>query len=111
MYIGLLVAIICGICLYLMYKYPCVQVVGDSMEPTYYNGQYLMAVRVSKSRELHKGKVYVFKTLMGEIAIKRLDHSSSLGLFFIGDNIRCSFDSRSYGYVPRENVIAEIINP
>lgn len=111
MLIFILALVLCGSFIYLLYKYPYIQVVGDSMFPTYCDGQYLKAKRVTKTTVLDAGKVYVFKTVRGDVAIKRLDHISSSGLFFKGDNIRCSFDSRSYGYVPRENVIAEIINP
>ena len=97
--------------LMLLYKYPLVKVVGDSMYPTYQDGQYLRAIRIEFCREFEVGKVYIYKTSSGETVIKRLDHINENGLFFIGDNIRCSFDSRSYGYIPRENVIAMIINP
>lgn len=97
--------------IYLLYKYPYVQVVGESMLPTYKNGQLLKAKRLSKTETLTVGNVYVFKAPYNKVVIKRLNYIDSNRLFFIGDNIQCSFDSRSYGYIPRENVIAEIINP
>ena len=111
MTLALIIVMWLAIVIMYFYHHPYVQVIGDSMFPTYVDGQYLKAVRVKNSTVLKENEVYVFKTLANEVAIKRLDHISDLGLFFVGDNIQCSFDSRSYGYVPRENVIAQIINP
>lgn len=105
------IVVIVSIMLIVLYKYPLVKVMGDSMYPTYHDGQFLKSVRLRPHDNLKEGDVYVYKTLKDDVVIKRLDHKNECGLFFIGDNIQCSFDSRSYGYVPRENVIAVIINP
>ena len=108
--LSIIVCVIVSV-LMVLYKYPLVKVVGDSMYPTYHDGQYLKAVRVRANENFKVGAVYVYKTLNGDVVIKRLDHENDYGLFFIGDNVQCSFDSRSYGYIPRENVIAVTINP
>lgn len=107
----IIVAIIVVLAILTLYANPIIEVVGDSMYPTYRNGEYLQSRRVTKTEKLIEGKVYVYKSPTNEVVIKRLQHITPYGLFFVGDNIQCSFDSRSYGYIPRENVIAKIINP
>lgn len=93
------------------YKHPLIKVVGDSMYPTFKNGEYLHARRIKSNEDLVRNHVYVFTSPTGEIVIKRLKFITQHGLYFIGDNTSCSYDSRSYGYVPRETVIAEVIYP
>lgn len=107
----IVVAIIVAIVLTTLYVNPLIEVVGDSMYPTYRNGEFLQSRRISKSEKLTEGKVYVYKSPTNDVVIKRLLYDTPHGLFFVGDNVQCSFDSRSYGCIPRENVIAEIINP
>jgi len=57
-----------------------------------------------------EGDIVVFITPYGEIAVKRCIEIYSDGSFCAaGDNIAHSYDSRSYGPVPIDNIIGRVI--
>lgn len=106
----------------LIYLFPIVLVVGDSMFPTFKNGQVLLTTRIlypyfkytSLGEVVDKsaiGKVFIYKNPAdGAIVIKRLKEIFyESGLFFQGDNSDNSYDSRHYGLVNSECVIARVI--
>ena len=69
------------------------------------SGTYLL--RWSSLRE---GDVVVFFTPLGEIAVKRCGEIISKESFFaLGDNGPQSYDSRSYGPVPIDNVVGKVL--
>ena len=78
------------------------------MYPTYTHGEILLARKLRKDEKLIDGKVYVFYPPYNDdpdyYVIKRLFKHNNQGLFFVGDNLRDSYDSRRYGYVKRDTV-------
>ncbi len=99
---------------------------GDSMVPTFESGDYLIIDEVTyRYREPQKGDVVVFRYPLdpSKFFIKRIvglpgetlvadGREWRLGLddyFVEGDNRPFSLDSRSWGPVPRENVIGRAL--
>ena len=100
--IAIVVAVLC-------YIFPIIQVCGDSMYPTFNSGDIILGCRLYS---LKIKAVYVFHPPVGEkYVIKRLTQVSSTTnkLFFEGDNPDYSYDSRMYGYVSRDKVVARYI--
>jgi signal peptidase I len=57
----------------------------------------------------HPGDIVVFYTPMGEIAVKRCSMVNTEGQFFaMGDNDTESFDSRSYGFIPQNQILGRV---
>lgn len=89
--------------------FPVIQVCGDSMHPTFKDGDIIIGCRLCS---IERNEVYVFHPPVGEkYVIKRLTQVSSTTnkLFFEGDNPDHSYDSRMYGYVARDKVVAKYI--
>lgn len=102
----------------LLTNYPLVKVCGNSMYPTFIDGEMLFSKRIfnSKTYQFVVGEIYVFENPLHEegeedvYVIKRLCYVTCSGkLFFLGDNREDSCDSRTYGEVNREMVVAKII--
>jgi signal peptidase I len=55
------------------------------------------------------GEIVVFYTPLGEIAVKRCGDVSGGFFYALGDNILQSYDSRSYGLVPIDNIIGRVL--
>ena len=69
------------------------------------SGNYLIRWTSPKA-----GDVVVFITPLGEIAVKRCGEILSSSSFFaLGDNGPQSYDSRSYGPVPMDNVVGKVL--
>ena len=93
----------------LAYVFPLIEVCGDSMNPTFKNGDIILGCRLYS---LKRKSVYVYHPPVGEkYVIKRLTQVSSTTnkLFFEGDNPDNSYDSRMYGYIARDKVVAKYI--
>lgn len=101
--------------LILIYLFPPVTVCGNSMLPTYYNGELLLSTRLFRRDRIEEGGVYVFKspTHEGRLLIKRVKRVryDLNGIYFLGDNTDDSHDSRDFGYVDPKNIVAKIIKP
>ena len=96
---------------------------GSSMEPAIQNGTVLVINRLRYGLRLpwrqnylirwaepRVGDVLVFYTPMGELAVKRCIALTGCGSFFAaGDNELASYDSRSYGQVPFDNIIGKVL--
>jgi signal peptidase I len=67
-------------------------------------GKYLLRWAVPQT-----GDVVVFYTPLGEIAVKRCGEVSGDDFFALGDNSLQSYDSRSYGPVPSDNIIGKVL--
>lgn len=95
----------------LIYAFPPIQICGDSMMPNFYDGDIVVGCRLLRKSVL--GKVYIYTPPVGEhdIVIKRLTfiNSTTGKLFFEGDNKDHSFDSRDYGYVTKDKIIARYL--
>ncbi|MDR0635452.1 MAG: signal peptidase I [Treponema sp.] len=96
---------------------------GQSMSPTIQPGTVLMVDRCYyglrfpwSERYLFfwampkEGDVVIFYTPMGDIAVKRCAGITSSGKFIaLGDNSLQSYDSRSYGPIPIDNIIGKVL--
>lgn len=119
----IILCIIGAICLFAflvkLYMYPKATVVGNSMLPTYSEGQVLLCRRVilKRSHNIEEGGVYVFKAPYKDdnyLIVKRVSfviESEDRGreVYLLGDNPRESYDSRNYGLVPFNYVIAKVL--
>jgi signal peptidase I len=96
---------------------------GNSMEPAIQNGAVLIVSRLRYGFRFpwgqsylirwaapKEGEVVVFYTPSGELAVKRCTALIEGGGFFAeGDNVQLSYDSRSYGPVPVDNIIGKVL--
>jgi len=96
---------------------------GNSMEPAIKNGSVLVINRIKYGIKFpwqrdylvlwgqpETGEVVVFYTPEGDMAVKRCTgHSSERGFYAEGDNPVSSYDSRSYGPVPINNIIGKVL--
>jgi phage repressor protein C with HTH and peptisase S24 domain len=83
------------------------RVVGDSMKPTYRNGQ---TVLVSLVRNFKVGDVVVAVNGNREV-LKRITKIDYGKVFLEGDNKDNSTDSRDYGWLPETRIQAKVIWP
>jgi signal peptidase I len=96
---------------------------GSSMAPAIRPGTVLLISRLRYGLRLPgfrsylarwdspaPGEVVVFYTPEGSVAVKRCAGLSEGGAFIaLGDNGAQSFDSRSYGPVPVDNIIGKVL--
>jgi signal peptidase I len=96
---------------------------GHSMEPAITDGTVLVINRLNYGLRLpwqsgflirwsapKPGEVVVFYTPAGQIAVKRCEELTEQGDIIVrGDNSLQSFDSRSYGPVPADQVIGKVL--
>lgn len=78
------------------------------MSPNLEPGQ--LVIGINWSVRIHPGEVYIFRHA-GMEKIKRVERVSSDRVFFIGDNMASSSDSRHFGWVDKSHVLAKIIWP
>lgn len=98
------------------YAFPLAKVNGRSMLPTFKDGSVLLTTRLFYRDKLKIGDIYVYKRLNEdgqEIAVvKRLTHIHTFIpnlVYFEGDNPEESYDSRQYGFINAENIIAKVL--
>ena len=96
---------------------------GHSMMPTIKPGKVLLVFKLNYGLRLpgtgtyllrwaspKKNDVVVFFTPFGEIAVKRCGEVLPDNNFYaLGDNGPQSYDSRSYGPVPMDNVVGKVL--
>lgn len=98
-----------------IYMHPICLVCGLSMYPTFDDGSIILTERVD-NLEIEKGEVYVFKrpTSDGKTlrVIKRVHDlefkDGKMLCYILGDNPPMSYDSREYGYIDSEEVVAKV---
>jgi nickel-type superoxide dismutase maturation protease len=84
------------------------RVVGGSMAPMLQPGQLIVATSVFK--RLRPGQVVVLRKNNKEL-IKRIERVESDKVFVIGDNPAASTDSRQFGWLDMDTVVALVIRP
>ena len=86
-------------------------VCGNSMNPTYKDGEYLFSMPIS-FKKIKEGDVLIFRTPYDpkRVVIKRVAMKATVSneLFFLGDNPSESYDSRNYGFVPYKYVLGKV---
>jgi signal peptidase I len=96
---------------------------GQSMEPAIRDGKVLVISRLRYGFRLplnrgylvkwakpKEGEVQIFYTPAGDLAVKRCIMLNEWGGFYAeGDNKNASYDSRSYGPVPLENIVGKVL--
>lgn len=109
------VVVVAGVFCVLHHVFPIIQVIGDSMYPTYLDGEIIVGTRLFRKSKLKKGDVvlYVCPT-DNKTVIKRIDcvekRSNGLYIYCLGDNPPKSHDSRYYGFVSSKNLVCKVIN-
>jgi nickel-type superoxide dismutase maturation protease len=83
------------------------RIVGDSMFPTLVDDAVVVARRTTR---LTPGDVVVLKHGKME-KIKRISKIEGSRIYLLGDNPNYSTDSRHFGSVPAEDVLAKVIWP
>jgi hypothetical protein len=78
------------------------------MAPKLRPGQLIMATPLF--RRLHPGQVIIFRKNNRE-QIKRIEQIRDNQVFVIGDNLDASTDSRQFGWLSREEIVARVFKP
>lgn len=113
-----IIVIVCAVIFLVVrwiYMHPICLVCGLSMYPTFDDGSIILTERVD-NLEIEKGEVYVFKrpTSDGKTlrVIKRVHDiyfkDGKMLCYILGDNPSMSYDSREYGYIDSEEVVAKV---
>ena len=85
---------------------------GDSMEPTFADGDFITALEVPGSLNLKPGALVVIRDPRGKgrEMVKRVSEAMPNGdLVVVGDSPRQSTDSRHFGPVPRDLLIGRVV--
>ena len=98
-----------------IYMHPICLVCGLSMYPTFDDGSIILTERVTPL-EIEEGEVYVFKRPtsngLNMRVIKRVHdihfEDGKMLCYLLGDNPPMSYDSREYGYINSEEVVAKV---
>ena len=84
------------------------RVVGNSMSPKLTAGQLLLATAFF--RHLRPGQVVIIEH-GGKQKVKRIERITDDKVFVIGDNLGASTDSRNFGWLDYEQILAKVIWP
>lgn len=84
------------------------RVVGRSMSPKLEPGQVLLATPLF--REIHPGQVIIIDQ-GGKQKVKRIEEIRDDKVFVIGDNLNASTDSRHFGWLPEDKIVARVFWP
>ena len=98
--------------LLICYMFPLALVCGNSMLPTLVDREVLIMRRVIRKKYIQEGKIYVYlHPYENKLVIKRLSEylEGTKDCFFLGDNPTESYDSRDYGYIKAERIIAVLL--
>lgn len=84
------------------------KVVSPGMAPKLNPGQMVLATRLI--RHLHPGQVVIIRRNNHEL-IKRIERIENDKVFVVGDNLSRSVDSRQFGWLDRDEVVARVFRP
>lgn len=80
------------------------RVTGESMYPTYRDGDILLGWRWFNPRPKQ-----VVVASLDRMVVKRISKIDKGGVWLLGDNAEFSTDSRSYGGVGRSKLVAKVV--
>lgn len=88
-----------------------VAVAGTSMAPTLADGDWLLLRKVRGGDQIHVGEVVLIQRpdRPGLLLIKRAVRRTAGGWWVAGDNAAASDDSRTFGAVPDQLVLARAV--
>ena len=93
-----------------------IRVEGESMLPTLVEGDILLGVKRCNKKKLKEGDVVILippydKSIfvVKRITAIKTDRKNNLKFFVEGDNKKVSFDSREYGWVSSNKIVAKVI--
>ena len=103
--------IVVGFCLEILF--PLYRISGNSMWPTYHDGEMFLCRRIFRKSKIRCGDVICYKAPEGASpVIKRVTRikykEGKLYFFCEGDNYKNSYDSRKYGFVSEDNIICRL---
>ena len=78
------------------------------MAPKLRPGQLIMATTFVK--HLHPGQVVIFRKNNREM-IKRIEEVEADKVYVIGDNLEASTDSRQFGWLSKDEIVARVFRP
>lgn len=86
------------------------EVNGMSMEPTYREGDRIIAVRYAVLLPPRRGDTAIVRDPRnGKLLLKRIVSIENGGMFRVrGDNDAASTDSREFGLLSREHIVAKV---
>lgn len=93
-------------------RYEPILVTGWSMNPTLVDMDLVIIDKKLSSREkLVERGIYVVYDDKGKICIKRLikENKKKREIWVQGDNMLISRDSRTYGWLPKDNIIGKVV--
>lgn len=109
-----LVMVIVLLLLLLHFLFPPFEVIGDSMHPTYIDGELLFGTRLFRKSNLKAGDVVLYHcpTDTKKVVIKRVRYVSDdkKEIYCLGDNSEVSYDSRNYGFFATKFIICKVID-
>ena len=102
---------------FLHHVFPLIQVIGDSMYPTYLDGQVIIGCRLFRRKKRKVGEVVIYRSPEEngrKIVIKRVAGVNvafnQVTYYCLGDNADHSYDSRYYGAISSENLVCRVLN-
>jgi signal peptidase I len=121
--ISAIIAALAAACILKLFFFDFMMTQGESMAPAIQSGTVLVINRLAYGFKPplykkylcrwalpDKGDVVVFYTPLGDLAVKRCAEELGDGRFVaLGDNSLESYDSRSYGPVPLDNILGRVI--
>lgn len=85
------------------------KILGHSMEPTIGNGKVILISNIPYLFSEPKAKEVVAFNYQGKILIKRIVKISSDKYSVQGDNLKDSLDSRSFGFISKNDILGKVI--
>ena len=95
-----------GIAMFAIFIARPYQVNGQSMEPTFSQGNLIIISRIMTPRATD---VVVVQTQYGEMLKRIVKFDESGQIWVEGDNKEASTDSREYGWLPANSVVGKVI--